>query len=236
MRALNQGERPSQLELGRRLVGEVEGPMDPDYARRVASVVVEPFDWEAIRARSERLVDPPPPPAPVPWWRRLHVPVLVPAFAAAAAAVVLLQPDAGNRVKGGGADLGFYVLRDGTPLLGDPDLAWPAGERLQLNYTSAGAVTMVLLSVDGVGRVSRWFPAEGSEPVPVVPGGRHVLDASIILDDAPGPEVFVAAFDVESADEVERRVLEVWGRGGLEALLDWDGDDPLVATLVIEKR
>lgn len=230
---VNPGDRPSRLELGRRLCGESPGAVDPAFAEAVAQTIPEPFDLVALVARSERLVDPTPaaPARRHPWWG--WAPLLL--GAAAAVFLVVSPPDAG-RTKGGDTDLGFLVLKDGQPLLGDPTALYRAGDRLQFNYLAGGHDHLVLLSTDGTGAATVYFPAEGEEPVPVFPSGRHVLDASIILDDAPGPEVFVAFFGDWTVSEATERVEAAWRAGGADAVSRLDVSDPSIATLLLEKE
>lgn len=201
---------------------------------------MEPFDFEAIRARSERLEDPPARPATVaaPWWRRVlyAVPLLV-----VATALFLIVPkgtallERGNRMKGE-ADLGFYLLRDDQVYPGDPDAVFHEGDRLQFTYRAAED-RLVLLSIDGLGHLTLYYPEAGEAGVPITPGDRHVLDSSILLDDAPGPEVFLGFFGGEwgasRARETAERVYDEGGAAALEAFAD---GDPSVSALLLEKE
>lgn len=232
MSPLNDGSRPSRLELGRRHAGEVPGDLDAAYARAVAACSVEPFDMVALRARAERLDDRPPPVAvrPRPWW------LLLPTLAALAAAVLLALPaPAPNHLKGG-VDLDFYVLRGGQPMLGDLGAAHHAGDRLQFSYLAGGYDRVILLSVDGTGSTTVYFPADGGEPVPAYGGGRHVLDASIILDTAPGPEVFVALFGAWTVASARDLVEDAFADGGPQAVTHLGDADPSITSITVEKE
>jgi hypothetical protein len=66
--------------------------------------------------------------------------------------------------------------------------------------------------------------------------GDHVLSGSVQLDDAPGPEVFVAAFDGASARELAELVATAFEAGGVEALQELDEARADLAILVLEKR
>ncbi len=233
MRPVNDGSRPSQLELGRRYAGERPGPVDATFAAAMQQTVVEPFDYTALRARSERLVDLPPAVASPPRWRSWFV---VPTLLAAAAALFLVvSPPPDDRTKGS-VDLDFYVLRDDQPLLGDPTAPHAAGDRLQFSYLAGGYDRVVLLSADGVGTTTVYFPSEGEDPVPVYAAGRHVLDQSVILDDAPGPEVFVACFGEWSVSEARDRVEAAWQAGGSRGVHALADADPSIATITVEKE
>lgn len=92
---VNDGSRPSRLDLARHATGELAlpGVVDDPYLRALEAerARVEPFDFEVLRARAARLDDPAPaprpaPPRPRPWG------ALLAALAAVAVTVVLL-PD-----------------------------------------------------------------------------------------------------------------------------------------------
>lgn len=235
---LNDGRHPSRLDLGRAVAGEI--PIDPAHEaataaarEEAASAPVAPFDPQALRARAAALPDvavapPALPPAANTTWR------WVLSFAAMAAAVLFFAfPKLpGNHLKGD-VDLGFYVMRDGQVTMGDPEATVRPGDRLQFSYRSGQADHLILVSVDGTGRVSVFYPERGEEGVEVIPGERHVLDGSVELDDAPGPEVFVAFFGDWSVTEARAAVTDAWAAGELDTL---DDDHPDVALLALEKE
>lgn len=239
---LNDGRRYSRLDVARHATAEaaLDPPPSPP---RLAELEAErartpPFDPVVLRAAAARVEDPVrsrPPSGAVPWWRRAWL-VLTPALAVAALVLVLVRPGAGpaGRLKGD-VDLGFYVQRQGEVLPGDPAGVFGAGDRLQFTYRAAGYDSLVLVSMDGGGTLSRYYPAAGDTPVPVVPGDRHVLDGAIELDDAPGPEVFVAVFGAASASEVERSVTDRWNEAGVDGLVRMGDEAAGVAVLVIHK-
>lgn len=235
---LNDGLRPSRLALGRAVAGEapladVHAPAVEALREEAAAAPVPPFDAAGLRARAAALPDavgpvvPSSPPANTPWrW--------VLSFAAMAAAVLFFAyPNLpGNRLKGD-VDLGFYVMRAGQVTMGDPDGTVRSGDRLQFSYRSGQADRLILVSVDGTGRVSVFYPERGEEGVEVIPGERHVLDGSVELDDAPGPEVFVGFFGDWSVTEARAAVTDAWAAGELDQL---DDDHPDVALLALEKE
>jgi hypothetical protein len=247
---INPGTRPSRLALARHATGEAPLPSpDPTTQRWLAGLAaerarMEPFDFEVLRARAARLADEPPArreAAAPPWYRRVWLAVPLLAFAAAAV-IAVRAPDGDcgpgdlpcNRIKGD-VDLGFFVLRDGRVYPGDPGERLRAGDRVQFTYRAPYA-SVVLLSVDGLGRLTVYYPEAGERGVAIVPGERHVLDGSILLDDAPGPEVFLAffgeAWTVSRARDTVEDTLGSEGVAGLAAL----AEDPTIAALPLEKE
>ncbi len=232
---INDGTRPSRLELARRYTGETSGETpaallatwDAERARMPV------FDAGILRAAAHRLDEAPParPRGASPAWAWSLL-ALVPV--GIALALVLRAPGSENRVKGE-SDLDFYVMRDEAVWPGDPEATFREGDRLQFTYLS-NADRMVLLSVDGDGRTSVFYPDTGVAPVAITPGERRVLDGSVILDDAPGPEVFVAFFgEAWDADRARDAATRAWADGGAEALEALDARSPDVATLTLRR-
>lgn len=239
----NDGARPSRLELARMLTGERDAPPDAAPAlaelRALADAAPVPvFDAARLRAAAEALpqsLGTPRPrlPAANRGWALLAGLVTL---AAALLLFVLPAQTRHNRAKGDD-DLGFYLLRAGQVYAGDPDALVRAGDRLQFTYRSVHDSRLILLSVDGTGSASVYYPATGDDGIEIIPGERHVLDGSIELDDAPGPEVFVGFFgDAWTVDDARAEAEDAWaedGDAGLRALADTYGD---VAVLVLEKE
>jgi hypothetical protein len=232
MSRVNDGSRPSRLDLGRHLAGEVEvdtsAASSQAWLEEVRATRVAPFDFAGIQARAEKTAD-----VVSLFPRRAVQAVLVTAVAMAAAALLVVQPPS-TRTKGED-DLDFYVLRNGEVTPGDPSEPVRAGDRLQFAYRTE-ADHMVLLSVDGSGVATTYFPDEGDAPVPVVPGERHLLEGSILLDDARGPETFVAFYGDTTASEARDATLDAWAEGGLDAVVALGESRADVAVLVLEKQ
>ncbi len=212
-----------------------------DEARDEA-LQLDPFDeayprWvergEALPARDPMAE---PPRALAGWWRRLLQQLRLgssspKAWAAAAmvvagvALVVALLPREpapdrtrdpihANRFKGE-VVLEMHALRGDEVVEVAAGEALQPGDRIQFTYTSGPLNHLVLVGVDGNDVISRYYPDEGGYSIPVVPGSEMILEDSLVLDDAPGPEVFVALFSDQPVDatEVERATREALDRG-----------------------
>ncbi|MCP4805460.1 MAG: DUF4384 domain-containing protein [Proteobacteria bacterium] len=242
---LNDGSRPDRVELARRLTGELDRTDDPAEAALLAEVEaaapgLAAFDWEILGKAANRLdADeertterlPDLEEAPTPWWRRWW---LVPALVAALMLVVVVIPDDPYRGAKGEAEIDFMVMRDGTVQPGDETAVFHQGDRLQFSYRTTGLSDVVLVSVDGAGTLSVFYPQDGDQPLDIIPGERHFLEGSIELDGAPGPEVFVAVFGAGSVDEARELVRTAYGDGDHDAV-EALGDLPGVDSLRIEK-
>ncbi len=95
---------------------------------------------------------------------------------------------------------------------------------------------LVLVGVDGRGSVVAYYPDEGERPVSVIPGERHVLDGSILLDDAPGPELFLAYFGEAPVSDVVELVRDEFQNGGVQAVVALDAGRADIALLVLDKE
>jgi len=194
-------------------------------------------------------------------WGRLTVALARPALgytalaAVAAAAVVLavvqpwrapVEPDEGvapgTRIKGAVA-LDLYALQGGDVVEAEPGVVLRPGDRIQFTYTSGPLDHLIVLGVDGRGTLSRYYPDHGAGSLAVTPGARMVLEDSLVLDDAPGPEVFVAIFsdDPLQVAEVEVAIQDALaaGEGDPRALLDLQlppALDAAVAVTWVEKE
>jgi Putative zinc-finger len=136
-----------------------------------------------------------------PQWRRQW---LVPAAALAAAAGLLLafwpREDGGTRQvgipgkKGAGTIFRAYIRHgDDIREAGDTEVAHP-GDQLQFVYSSSRPGFVAILSRDGAGLTSIYFPDGGRTAWPVPAGRDRSLPRSTILDETTGPEVVLALF------------------------------------------
>jgi hypothetical protein len=258
---VNDGSRPSRLDLDRRVTGEVgseqaariEAAAGPARIAAHAGGIeasrarIEPFDAEILRKRAFRCEEEDGavaarrerdarPTRARSWWQRW----LPAAVGAAALAVLLLNvqpppgPGQGHRPKGEG-DIDFYLLRGDQVHPGSEGELHYAGDRVQFTYRTVGEDSLVLLSVDGRGELTVYFPAEGDRPMAIVPGERRVLDGSIQLDDAPDFELILAFFGARSVREVLEEVGAVRDSGGIEGLRALARDAPDVDAIYLRK-
>jgi len=179
-----------------------------------------------------------------PWWRGL-----VPALIGVATAIVVFlalpgpppAPDGPNRIKSGEGLHGFALVEGhAQPLAAGETLG--EGDRLQLQVTTTRG-RLALLGVDGTGTVTRYFPVAGEVSAPWTPGAARPLPDSLVLDDAPGPEIFVAfaSDDALPLDALQQALHDALDAGGgSRALLttDWGGVDldARVHVFHVEKR
>lgn len=226
----NDGTRPSRLTFGRRAVGEIAGAIPEDVAAELARAAdrVAPFDASAIRQRAAGIGAVPQPANNWRWFTGAAV------AAAAAGVAFLVQQPADRPYVGvrGGNQLALYQLAgaqlapwDGEPLA-EGDIV---GVRVKPGESDA----VVVLSVDGAGVVTVFWPEDGAEPETVATGGWTELPGTIVLDGAPGPEVFVAVFD-QVPSEAEAAAARAWRESGSAGVRSW-GED-VGDAIVVERR
>ena len=168
------------------------------------------------------------------WWERWRTPLLALAGGGMAAMVVAmialpggegqLDPSAaiGNSLKGI-TDLNAALHRDGRVTEVTDVTRVRAGDELQFAVDTGTYDHLVLVGVDGTGAITVYLPADGGASLPVVPGAGRLLDRGFRLDDAPGPEVFVAflpdePIDARDAASQVRRWTDAAGAAGVPDL------------------
>ena len=235
---LNEGSRPSQLQLDMEALGEREVSEGGDDARRLhrealdaARRDVVPFDVAALRARAK--------PAEVvslaSWRRRLGLAGGAAAMAAAALVMVNIgRPGPQVRAKGG-PQVGWMALQNGDVRLGNDDLVVHPGDRLQ--FTWAGdAEDMVLMGADGSGELRVLWPSDAASGPVTLEGESGLLEGSVELDDAPGPELFFAVFNPDTVDSAVQQVSDALAEeASAEALVEWGDEHWDVDVILVTK-
>lgn len=137
--------------------------------------------------------------------------ILAPLAAAAILLVVVLprlpnQTDGlGNRTKGSKGmvmppplepkiALKMYVKDRNGYHTGESGEVLKEGDQIQFRYNAGGHRYLIIASLDGRGLLSPLYPDTPTQSIQVRSNGLHVLDGSVILDDAVGPERIFALF------------------------------------------
>ena len=101
-------------------------------------------------------------------------------------------PASGTRPKGG-PRIGFVIRRGERMFDGGVDEPVHPGDALRFHYTTTEDAQLAVLSVDGAGTVSVYYPG-GPTTAPVLAGREQSLDNSVVLDAVIGPETVFAVF------------------------------------------
>lgn len=242
-------DRPSRLLLDRLHTGELTG----DERARVEAYVatsddaraylasldaarheVAPLDLDALRRRPVAAAPTIPAPANnVRWW----IPVLLAALLGVFALPLLIgtpqDPYTDVRPKGAATLVAFVpgdtsmVPYDGEPL--------GEGDELRFSVRPGDFRRVVVLSVDGNGTVTVFWPEEPATATLLTSRTESVLPGTITLDGAPGPEVFVAVFTGDKREAVDA-VRREWQSGGAEGVVSWAHGRADADTVVVERR
>jgi hypothetical protein len=126
-------------------------------------------------------------------WRRWSLVGLGGALAIAAALLVgLPQPPSGDHLKGVG--MRFFVLRHGQVNPGVSGSTYEAGDALRFAVSSDRDGYVLLVGIDAEGNVTAYHPWDGTQSATLSGGIDVPLPGSLVLDDAPGAELFVGFF------------------------------------------
>lgn len=126
--------------------------------------------------------------------RRLRLGAAGGALAVAAACLIVwarLGPGdegAGEVRLKGGVRLGFFVRHREQVRPGLPGERVAAGDALRFTVTTPKPGWVAVLSRDGAGRGSIYYPTDGRAMVPIAARGDQPLPASTVLDEVAGPE------------------------------------------------
>lgn len=126
------------------------------------------------------------------------------------------EPDLG--IKGGGT-LQLFVRRHGRVWQAAPGERLQAGDEVRFRVEPLGRRYVLVVSVDGTGKASVYYPFGGAKSAPIAPQGLSELPGSVVLDAAPGPERLFALFsDAPLETAAVTRTLEALGSRGLGAI------------------
>lgn len=200
--------------------GVRQGQGDARAAMTPAEVAAQSV---AILQKLER-----PAPRRLSWWR----PQLWAGLVAAAIAAVVIAPRAAElfsegpqiRTKGArGPTLEMWVNTPEGAQPGSDGMRLGEGDQIQFRYRASGRQYVLVVSVDGKGVTTPLYPEVPGESLKVAPDGEHVLEGSVILDDAKGPERIFAFFSDQplSYAEVAARLKEALPPGS--DLVELDG-------------
>ena len=179
-----------------------------------------------------------------PWGRRAAI---IGGLAAAAAAIFVLafavqldpaatEKDPAVAFKGSFAievtaarDNETFAVKDGVHLR--------AGDAVRFAVTADRPGYLTVFSVDGNGATSPFYPSSplsaDTAPLEIPSAGKQVLPGSIVLDDAPGPERFIAVF---SEHPFDRRAVVDESVRGLKNGTIASGPSIWVQSVVVEKE
>lgn len=236
----NEGDRPSRFLIARALAGEledverqaVEASLEAARWRtEVEQLQVPPFDPVALRARANAIEEDEAVTLPSPAnrsgsWRWMVLPA-----AMAAAALVALRPavEPPSIRARGAAGLDASIIEDGRALPWDGRPV-PEGIVLAFRAHLDRAALAALVSIDGTGHTSLYTDT----PTEPVGPGAYDLPVTVVLDAAPGPEVFVLGLDWEALD-LAAEAGRLRAEGGVAALEAWDQADDDISILVIPR-
>ena len=173
--------------------------IDPALQDRLAALdrsdqeIARTFPSTRMAARARETLNAAHPPRP--WWR---IPIAVGAMLVVALVIgqrLNVAPDAivppeNDRLKGLQPSLTIYRRTgNSSETLADGSVA-RAGDVLRVGYNAAGRPYGVILSIDGLGVITRHLPVNGDRAAALTRQGPALLDQAYELDDAPGSERF----------------------------------------------
>lgn len=184
-----------RADLERRVAASPEAQTRLEAVRAGHAAALERLDVANDSARILERLEAAEETKKVAWWK-----FAIPMFAAAAAAIALVPLTSDptgptTRTKGVTRPaLEMYVNGPAGPQLAADGARLGEGDAIQFRYDAAGHPFVFVVSVDGRGTISPLYPDLPTTSIEVEPSGKHVLDGSIILDDAVGPERIYAVF------------------------------------------
>lgn len=107
----------------------------------------------------------------------------------------------------GAPEIGFFIREGDESKRGKRIQKVKAGDQIRL-YTNSGPYSyVVILGVEEDGTINRYYPDRGDKSFPVPHGKFQLFPDSIVLDESPNAELFLAIFSKEplEADELEKQ-------------------------------
>jgi hypothetical protein len=151
-------------------------------------------------------------------WAWLAVPAVV--VAVAVLILALWRPperDDALAIKGE-ASWRVFANRDGQTFAVRDETELAPGDRIRFVVLPDGARYLLVVSVDGRGAVTIYYPYNGAHSASIE-GDRFELAGSIVLDDAPGPErIYAILSDHPVASAVVTAQLRQLAGGGATAI------------------
>lgn len=172
-----------------------------------------------------------------PWRTALALAASLILAAGTATLLVNRQTGDGYRTKGAVALKLFVQDSAGVPAERTAPVCVP-GERIQFTYSCGNERYFMLMSVDGTGAVSVFYPARGDSSVAIEPGNDLPLPNSIVLDDYIGKEWYVAVFSTRPlhVGTVAGEVRRAFGRHGGDGIAVSGAGNATVKIIRVEKR
>ncbi len=188
-------------------IGALDPSRGPEVRRHLLSCRRCRARQQQLDADAEASELPPLPASPLPFRRRLRTITLYTAAVAALIVFVVIgvetqpeliekSPDTGDyvstRVKGT-ARLLFHVRRDERVFEGGPGEVLYPGDTVRFAYSWSQGGTIAVLSRDGAGVLSVYFPA--TDAMHEITAGHAIsLPGAVLLDDTTGAEIFYGVF------------------------------------------
>jgi hypothetical protein len=125
-------------------------------------------------------------------WRWMFA--LAPVAVTSLALGTYLLPTSAVHLKGSGEAFQVFYKRKGDPQVFARGNHLRTGDALRFSYAAAGDGYLMILDVDGGGRVQALYPYGAADAAPVHTKDSPLLPGSVALDGAPGPERLFAVY------------------------------------------
>jgi hypothetical protein len=202
----------SDLSFDRALAGDLPEADERRVRAHLAGCAMCAARWAEIKARraafdaARSALDLDRRTGAAPWWRRRWIGPGTALAAAVGVVLLLVWPGGGEPVRAPatrskGGEVFELFIRHGASIrkAGAAEVVHP-DDQLQFVYSSQSPGYAAVLSRDGAGVVSVYFPDAGTTAWAAAPGRDQQLPRSTILDDTPGRELVIALFCSSAID------------------------------------